>query len=171
MCVCENMRNAACSFIVSSSRTALQEQMNSSETKILFSCKYPSVIKYPGNKNDRKMYEVQAELFLEQCVSHGASVAPYSLGCGGTRGCAGSGSVSSGMGQGAASAAHGIREPLREEKMLLLNCSFRAEMIFSAPILWQGNPFVQGWEEAALSYCEGRFSELQIWSFSSFCLK
>lgn len=56
-----------CSFTVSSSRTALQEQMNSYETKILFSCKYPSVIKHPGNKNDREMYEVQAELFPEQC--------------------------------------------------------------------------------------------------------
>lgn len=81
------------------------------------------------------MYEVQAELFPEQCVSHGASVAPYTPGCGGTRGWAGSGSGSSGMGQGAAPAAHGIWEQFREEKMLLLSCNFWAEMILSALLL------------------------------------
>lgn len=165
------MRNAACSFTVSSSRTALQEQMNSYETKILFSCKYLSVIKYPGNKNDRKMYEVQAELFPEQCVSHGASVAPYTLGCAGTRCCAGSGLGSSGMGQVAAPAAHGIREPFREETMLLLSCNFCAEIIFSTSILWQGNPFVQSWEEAALTAVKGCFQSYKFEVFSSFYLK
>jgi len=74
------MRNTECSFTVNSSRTALQKQMNSYETKILFSCKYPSVIKYPGNKNDRKMYDVQAELFPKQCIFHEASIALYTAG-------------------------------------------------------------------------------------------
>lgn len=74
------MRNRECSFTVNSSRTAIQKQMNSYETKILFSCKYPSVIKYPGNKNDRKMYDVQAELFPKQCVFQEASIALYTVG-------------------------------------------------------------------------------------------
>lgn len=69
------MRNTECSFTVNSSRTVVQKQMNSYETKILFSCKYPSVIKYQGNKNDRKMYDVQAELFPKQCIFHEASIA------------------------------------------------------------------------------------------------
>lgn len=74
------MRNTECSFTVNSSRTVIQKQMNSYETKILFSCKYPSVIKYPGNKNDRKMYDVQAELFPKQCVFQEASIALYTIG-------------------------------------------------------------------------------------------
>lgn len=72
------------------------------------------------------MYEVQAELFPERCVS------PYTLGCAGTRCCAGSALGSSGMGQVDAPAVHGLRG---RKKMLLLSRNFCAEMIFSTPIL------------------------------------
>lgn len=75
----------------------------------------------------------------------------------GTRCCAGPGLGSSAMGQVAASAARGRGEPCREEKVLLLSCNCCAEMIFSIPILWQGNPFLQGWEEAAWTTVKGGF--------------
>lgn len=162
MCVCENMRNAACSFTVSSSRTALWEQMNSYETKILFSCKYPSVIKYPGNKNDRKMYEVQAEVFPEQCVCREASVAPYTLGCVGDKvlcrtrlgeQCDGaSGCICCSWkrrtmqgGKGAAS----------ELQLLCRNDLFYSHIV-------TGKPLLTGLGRGCLNYSEGRFSESQI---------
>lgn len=125
------MRNTECSFTVNSFRTVVQKQMNSYETKILFSCKYPSVIKYQGNKNDRKMYDVQAEVFPKQCIFHEASIALYTVSHVSNK-------VQSKIRLRMSSA---MEKALILLVVLLFNCNFCAEAVCSSHVLRKGKGF------------------------------
>lgn len=107
------------------------------------------------------MYEVQAERFPEPCVSHGASVAPHTLGCAGPR-------CEQDQARGALGWDKGLHLLLLESQNhsgrkrccseLQLLC--RNDLFYSHIVTEK--PLRTGLGRGRLHYCEGMFSQLQI---------